>query len=46
MRLSNLNTSFVFWHHYLHGADKAAVRDIYEKMISDMEYLLLNMSGC
>lgn len=35
MSLANLNTSFRFWHIYLHGSEEKRVRDIYEKMIED-----------
>lgn len=43
MRLANLNTSFVFWHHYLHGAAEAAARGIFSRMIEDMDYLVYDM---
>lgn len=33
--LANLNTSFRYWHMYLHGSDEKRVRDIYEKMVKD-----------
>lgn len=35
MSLANLNTSFRFWHIYLHGSEEKRVRDIYEKMVQD-----------
>lgn len=40
MSLANLNTSFVFWHNYLHGCSVDRVRDIFEKMVVDLDYLL------
>ena len=39
MKLSNLNTSFAFWHMYLHQASAEKVGSVYEKMVKDMEYL-------
>jgi len=33
--LANLNTSFRYWHMYLHGSEEKRVRDIYEKMVKD-----------
>lgn len=39
MRLANLNTSFLFWHLYLHGADADTVHGIFDKMIEDFEAL-------
>jgi thiamine kinase-like enzyme len=39
MSLANLNTSFRFWHMYLHGSEEKRVRDIYEKMIKDAIFL-------
>ena len=39
MKLSNVNTSFVFWHEYLHRCSSERVRNVFEKMIRDMEYL-------
>lgn len=38
--LANFNTSFEFWHMYLHGADAARVAGVYEKMIEDLNLLL------
>ncbi|MBR6752613.1 MAG: aminoglycoside phosphotransferase family protein [Clostridia bacterium] len=35
MALSNLNISFMYWHRYLHGAEKERVGDIYGKMLED-----------
>ena len=35
MSLANLNTSFRYWHMYLHGSEEKRVRDIYEKMVKD-----------
>lgn len=40
MNLANINTSFRFWHMYLHGSDAKRVRDIYEKMIQDAMTLM------
>ncbi len=40
MRLANLNTSFRFWHMYLHGSDTKRVQDIYEKMVQDAMTLM------
>lgn len=39
MSLSNLNTSFIHWHNYLHGCSEERVRCIWEKMVEDAEYL-------
>ena len=39
MRLANLNTSFGFWHYFLHGADLARVREIYDQMAADFAAL-------
>ena len=39
MSLSNLNTSFIHWHNYLHGCSVDRVRGIWEKMMEDAEYL-------
>ncbi len=38
--LANVNTSFAFWHAYLHGADTERVARIFEKMVGDMHMLL------
>ena len=38
--LANLNTSFEFWHMYLHGADETRVAGIYEKMVEDLHFLM------
>lgn len=40
MALANLNTSFMYWHMYLHGADEARVGSIYEKMTEDYRLLM------
>ena len=40
IRLANLNTSFCFWHIYLHGCTEKNVANIYFKMIEDMKVLL------
>ena len=39
MSLSNLNTSFIHWHNYLHGCSVDRVHGIWEKMVEDAEYL-------
>ena len=39
MRLSNLNTSFGFWHYFLHGAPEERVREIFDKMAADFAAL-------
>ena len=39
MCLTNLNTSFRYWHQYLHGSSEERVRDIYEKMVADAKEL-------
>lgn len=39
MCLSNLNISFMYWHHYLHGSEEERVRGIYEKMLGDYQCL-------
>ena len=40
MCLSNLNTSFRFWHVYLHDSTAERVAGIYEKMLTDAKILL------
>lgn len=35
MRLADLNTAFVFWHHFLHGAPAETFRTIWEKMVEN-----------
>ncbi len=40
MRLANLNTSFRFWHIYLHNATRESVESIYSKMTKDAEVLI------
>jgi len=35
MSLANLNTTFRYWHMYLHGSEEKRVRDIYEKMVDN-----------
>ena len=42
MCLVNLNTSFRFWHYYLHGSNRERVQDIYEKMVADAKELERN----
>lgn len=39
MALSNFNTSFLFWHQYLHGSDSTRVRNIFDAMKSDFACL-------
>lgn len=39
MRLSNLNTSFLFWHRYLHGSTGKRVLEVYHKMLDDYHWL-------
>lgn len=39
MSLANLNTSFMFWHNYLHGCSVDRVRDVLKKMVEDLEDL-------
>ena len=41
MALADLNTAFVFWHYYLHGAPEESVRSVYGKMREDMALLKL-----
>lgn len=40
MCLANLNTSFRFWHQYLHGSTAERVAGIYEKMLADAKTLI------
>ena len=40
MCLANLNTSFRFWHQYLHGSTAERVAGIYEKMLTDAKTLI------
>ena len=40
MRLANLNTSFMFWHNYLHNNAIERVKSIYEKMVDDFNFLM------
>lgn len=40
MCLANLNTSFCFWHAYLHGSTAERVGGIYEKMLTDAKTLI------
>lgn len=39
MALSNFNTSFLFWHQYLHGSDTVRVHTIFDAMKSDFVQL-------
>lgn len=39
MSLANLNTSFIHWHNYLYGCSEKRVRDVWDKIIEDAEYL-------
>lgn len=34
---SNIITSFIFWHEFLHGNDEERVKGIYDKMIEDYQ---------
>ena len=40
MRLANLNTTFLFWHEYLHGSPEGRVRQLYDHMVEDLQVLL------
>lgn len=40
MRLANLNTTFLFWHEYLHGSPEDRVRQLFDHMVEDMRVLL------
>jgi nucleoside phosphorylase len=40
MRLANLNTTFLFWHMYLHGSPEDRVRQLFDHMVEDMRVLL------
>ncbi len=40
MSLANLNTSFVFWHCYLHGSSQKRVWEIFSPMVEDLDFLL------
>lgn len=40
MSLANPNTSFVHWHHYLHGCSQKCVADIFLSVTADEDYLL------
>ncbi len=40
MALANLNTSFMFWHNYLHSASRERVGEIFHKMAADMAFCL------
>ncbi len=40
MALANLNTSFLFWHNYLHSASCERVGEIFYKMAADMAFCL------
>lgn len=39
MRLSNLNTSFLYWHEYLHGAPVERVANVFTNMTHDLRRL-------
>ncbi len=43
MCLANLNTSFRFWHMYLHGSTAERVAGIYEKMLADAKTLIAQL---
>lgn len=38
--LANVNTSFEFWHRYLHNTDAGRVANVFEKMVEDMRRLM------
>lgn len=40
MRLANLNTTFLFWHEYLHGSQEDQVRQLFDHMLEDLRVLL------
>lgn len=40
MRLANLNTTFLFWHEYLHGSPEDRVRQLFEHMTDDLRVLM------
>lgn len=40
MRLANLNTTFLFWHEYLHNSPEERVRQLFDHMVEDMRVLL------
>lgn len=40
MRLANLNTTFLFWHEYLHGNPEDRVRQLFDHMVEDLQVLL------
>ena len=40
MRLANLNTTFLFWHEYLHGNPEDRVRQLFDHMVGDLQVLL------
>ena len=40
MRLANLNTTFLFWHMYLHGSPEDRVRQLFDHMVEDLRVLL------
>ena len=44
MCLANINTTFLYWHEYLQGSSIERVKLIYDKMISDLDWLLNNKS--
>lgn len=37
IRAANVITSFICWHHYLHGSDEGRVREIFGNMAADSE---------
>lgn len=45
MSLSNLDTSFLFWHDYLHGCPADRVRDVLDRMFEDLDFLLQAEGG-
>ena len=40
MRLADVNTTFEFWHYFLHGATEDTVRKIYEPMLRNARQLM------
>lgn len=40
MRLANVNTTFLFWHEYLHGSPEDRVRQLFDHMVEDLQVLL------
>ena len=38
MSLANINTTFRFWHYYLHGSSKEVVENIVKKMLDFLAF--------